>query len=51
MMTLTKCAYQQMQKGKTLPDNTNKGKGHSYLAIVKNISYVGLLNKNKITKE
>ena len=51
MMTLTKCAYQQMQKGKTQPDNTNKGKRHSYLAIVKNISYVGLINKNKVAKE
>ena len=34
-----------------LPNNTNKGKGNSYLGIVENINYVGPINKNKTTKE
>ena len=58
-----KCAYQQIEKGK-LHNNTKerqindllikpipKGDSYKYLGIDENISYVGLVNKTRVTKE
>ena len=58
-----KCAYQQIQNGKLLKSTNNleinqlsvkpmeEGDTYKYLGINKNISYVGPINKHRITKE
>ena len=58
-----KCAYQQIEKGKLI-NNTKElqindlkikpileGDSYKYLGIDENISYVGLVNKTRVTKE
>ena len=58
-----KCAYQQIQNGKLLKCTNNleinqlsvkpmkEGDTYKYLGIDENISYVGHINKHRITKE
>ena len=58
-----KCAYQQIQNGKLLKCTSNleinqlsvksmkEGDTYKYLGIDENISYVGPINKHRITKE
>ena len=58
-----KCAYQQIQNGKLLKCTNNleinqlsvkpmkEGDTYKYLGIDENISYVGPINKHRITKE